>query len=108
MTYQDIVKKVQSAYKKADASSIADHVAIQVNVEGEGEGAFYVEVADKKVNVEPFEYFDRDALVFANAETIIAVAEGKLDCGKAYEEGKVRVEGDLGKAAVLSAIAPKA
>ncbi len=108
MTYQDIVKKVQAAYKGADASKIAEHVALQFNVEGEGEGAFYLEVSEGKVNVEPYEYFDRDLLVTASADTIIGLAEGTVDAVKAYQDGQIKAEGNLEKAIVLNNIVKKA
>ena len=49
MTYEELVKKVQEAYKDADASKVKEHLAIQFNVEGEVAGAFYLEVAEGKV-----------------------------------------------------------
>lgn len=108
MTYQDIVKKVQTAYKGADASKVAEHVALQFNIEGEGEGAFYLEVSEGKVNVEPYEYFDRDLLVTASADTIIGLAEGTVDAVKAYQDGQLKAEGNLEKAVVLNNIVKKA
>ena len=39
--------------KKAKVSRGVGHVAFQFNIEGEAEGAFYVELADGNVNVEP-------------------------------------------------------
>ncbi len=108
MTYQDIVKKVQTAYKGADASMVAEHVALQFNIEGEGEGAFYLEVSEGKVNVEPYEYFDRDLLVTASADTIIGLAEGTVDAVKAYQDGQIKAEGNLEKAIVLNNIVKKA
>ena len=33
---------------------------MEFEIEGEAEGAFYVELLDGKVDVEPFEYYDRD------------------------------------------------
>jgi putative sterol carrier protein len=108
MTYQDIVKKVQTAYNGADASKVAEHVALQFNIEGEGEGAFYLEVSEGKVNVEPYEYFDRDLLVTASADTIIGLAEGTVDAVKAYQDGQIKAEGNLEKAIVLNNIVKKA
>lgn len=63
MTYEELVKEVKKNYGALDASNIKEHVAVQFNIEGEAEGAFYVEIADSNVDVEPFEYYDRDAVV---------------------------------------------
>lgn len=101
MTYEELVKQVREAYADADASKVEGHVAFQFNVTGEGAGAFYLEVADGKVNVEPYEYYDRDVLVTASADVILDMASGRLDPVKAYLTGKLKAEGDLGKAAFL-------
>lgn len=101
MKYEEIVKKVKTAYAKADASKVEGHVAIQVDVTGEGEGAFYIEIADGKVAVEPYEYKDKDAKIIANAEDILAVVAGKKGADTLY------VEGNTEKALVLNTLVAK-
>ncbi len=101
MTYEEIVEQVRKAYADADAGKVKEHVAFQFNITGEGSGAFYLEVSDGKVNVEPYQYFDRDVLVTASADVILDIAEGRLDPVKAYLTGKLKAEGNLGKAAFL-------
>lgn len=107
MTYEELIKKLQETYSTADASSIKDHVAIQFNVTGEGAGALYVEITDGKIDIQPYEYFDRDVLVTTSAANLIAIAEGKLDPVNAYLTGKIKASGDLGKAVLLKEIVPK-
>ena len=46
----------------ADVSDIQEHLAYQFNITGEAEGIFYAEVKEGKLYVEPYEYFDRDAM----------------------------------------------
>lgn len=58
MKYEELVENVKNATSTAKVSRAVGHIAFQFNVEGEAEGAFYVEIADGKVNVEPFEYYD--------------------------------------------------
>ena len=77
MTYEKIVEKVKKALAKVDASAVKGHLAVQVDVYGEGEGAFYIEVKDGKVDVQPYEYFDHDLRIRCTGEEIIAIAEGK-------------------------------
>lgn len=107
MTYEELVKQVQEAYSDADASKVKEHLAIQFNVTGEAAGAFYLEVADGKVNVQPYEYYDRDALVTTKAAVLKDIAAGKLDVVKAFMTGKIKVEGNVGKAALLKDIPVK-
>ncbi len=101
MTYEEIVSKVREAVKDLDLSGAPEHAAFQFNITGEGEGAFYVEVSDGKINVEPYEYFDRDILVYTSAEDLMEVLEGRNDIVNANLSGKITAEGDLRKAEFL-------
>ena len=101
MTYEEVVKEAQKIVAKGDASGIKEHLAIQYNITGEGEGAFYMEVKDGCIDVQPYDYKDRDILVTADAETILDMMSGKLDVVNAYLTHKITAEGDLGKAGIL-------
>lgn len=107
MTYEELVKKLTTAYAKADASAITEHVAVQFNITGEGEGALYLEIAEGKIDVQPFEYYDRDAIVTTNAKALVDIATGKIDVTEAYNKGILYVDGDLGKASLLGKIVLK-
>lgn len=101
MTYEEIVKKAKQAAKNIDAKTINEHIAIQIDIEGEGEGAFYIEASEGKIAVEPYEYYENDCKIKADAETIVAVLSGKLKAEDAVSDGKLQVEGDAGKALTL-------
>ncbi len=107
MTYEEMVKKIKSAYAKADASAIGEHIAIQFNVTGEGEGALYLEVTDGKIDIQPYEYFDRDAIVVTGAKTLVDIATGKISVTDAYNKGILTVDGNVEKASLLSQITLK-
>lgn len=97
MTYEEIVAKVRNIYADTDVSQVQDHLAIQFNITGEGEGAFYVEVADGQMKVEPYDYKDRDVLVIASAAELFKVMQGEIGLVAAYTTGRIKAEGDLGK-----------
>ena len=63
MTYQELVSKLKDTYQEKDASKISEHLAIQFNIQGEAEGALYLEIANGQLHVEPYEYYDRDISV---------------------------------------------
>ena len=92
MTYADMFSKVKGMLMDADVSDIHEHLAYQFNITGEAEGIFYAEVKDGKLFVEPYEYFDRDAMFTCTAETLFKIAEGKTD------PGRLKVEGNIDKA----------
>ena len=71
MTYADMFSKVKGMLMDADVSDINEHLAYQFNITGEAEGIFYAEVKDGQLYVEPYEYFDRDAMFTCTAETLL-------------------------------------
>lgn len=98
MTYADMFSKVKGMFMDADVSDIHEHLAYQFNITGEAEGIFYVEVKEGTLYVEPYEYFDRDAMFTCSAETLFKIAEGKTDPVLAFTLGKLKVEGNIDKA----------
>ena len=97
MTYEQIVEMVRKVFENADARTVYEHVAIQVNVIGEGAGAFYFEVADRQCCIEPYDYYDRDGLMTADAKVLKDLCEGKISMRSCIESGKIRYEGDVRK-----------
>lgn len=103
MTYEQVVEKVKAKYAQADASSVSETTAIQVNLNGKNtQGVFYIEAKDGKVNVEPYDYHDNKAVVTVNPTNLLKILDGKMNPVVAYTTGKVSVDGDAG--AVLKLI----
>lgn len=98
MTYAEFFAEVKSRFMEADVSDITEHLAFQFNITGEASGIFYVEVKEGKLHVEPYEYFDRDAMFICSAQTLRDLADGKLDPVLAFTIQKLKVEGNLDKA----------
>lgn len=98
MTYQEIVANVKALCGNADLGDYKSHLAVEVEIKGEGEGVFYIEAKDGKVNVEPYNYNDRDVRLIASANNFIAIAKGELDPVKAFLTGKLKVDGSMDKA----------
>lgn len=101
MTYEEIFAKAQSLFSKGDATGFDGDFAIQVNITGEGEGAFYIAYKNGALDVAPYEYHDRDAILFASAENFLKIAEGSLGAVPAFLSGKLKVEGSTDKALEL-------
>ena len=80
-------------YAKADATEVTGHLAVQFNVRGEGEGAFYIEIDKGRIFVMPYEYYDRDAVVYVDAETLFGVLSGELPISEQTCNGKMVIQG---------------
>ena len=101
MTYGELVTKVKEATKNARVSKTIGHVAFQFNVRGEGEGAFSIEIEDGRINVEPYEYYDRDVLIETTADVIIQMLDGGLLPRIAYANDQLIAHGNVDQLQVL-------
>ena len=106
MTFNEILTKVRNIASGVDASGMG-FLAVQVNLTGAEGGVFYVEVNDGKVNVEPYEYADRHCAVTMSLDDFNKLIDGKLDPIFAFTTGKLKVDGDVGKALEFSKIVNK-
>lgn len=104
MTYEENFNSLKKILMKADASKIVGELAFQFNIVGDGEGIFYAKVKDGQLSVEPYEYYDRDAIFIGTATVFTKLVEGKLNPVAAYTTGKLKVEGNLDKALELQKI----
>ena len=104
MTYADFFSEIKGKFMEADVSDITEHLAYQFNIVGDAEGIFYVEVKDGVLYVEPYEYYDRDAMFICSAEVLLKIADGEMDPIAAFTEQKLRVEGNIEKALRLKEI----
>lgn len=105
MTYADLFYEIKGKFMGADVSDIHEHLAFQFNIEDEDAGGiFYVEVKDGVLYVEPYEYYDRDAMFTCAPDVLLGIADGEVDPVAAFTEQKLRVEGNIDKALRLKEI----
>ena len=97
MTFDELLTKVRTLASGVDASN-RDFLAVQVNITGKDSGVFYVEVKDGRINVEPYEYNDRNCDITMSMDNFNKLIDGKLDPVMAFTLGKLKVGGDIGKA----------
>ena len=101
MNFETIISKVRKLAEKADVSNV-DFLAVQVNLTDIEPNVFYVEVKDHKINVEPYDYHDRNCAITIKSDDFNKLISGKLDPVAAFTLGKLKVDGDVGKALEFS------
>lgn len=104
MTYEEIFSQTKELILSHDVSDVKGHIAVQINIKGEGEGAFYIEVFDGGVNIEPYEYYDRDCIFNVSGKNFLKICDGSLDPVKAFTLGKLKIDGSIEKALEFSKI----
>ena len=106
MTHEELVNTVREKMSGIDVSNVP-FIAIQVNITGKDSGVFYIEIKDGKASVEPYDYHDRSCSFTIDQANFLKLINGKLDPVAAYTVGKLKVEGDLGKALEFSKLLKK-
>lgn len=99
MTYADFFYEFKRKFDGTDVSDITEHLAYQFNIQDdETGGAFYVEVKEGQLFIEPYEYYDRDVIFTCKPEVLNKIVNGKLDPVAAFTLHKLKVEGNMEKA----------
>lgn len=71
MTFEEMFQQAKTALSKASAKDVTEHIAVQVNVSGEGSGIFYVEASNGVLAIEPYTYFDNDATMTVDSAELL-------------------------------------
>ena len=87
MTFQELFQQVKSRFLGADVSQVSDPTRIQMK--------------GGHLAIEPYEYHDRDVEITISDENFQKLIDGKLDPVAAFTFGKLKAQGDLGKALEL-------
>ena len=97
----ELFQQVKTRFLGADVSQVSDPTRIQINLTGQAAGTFYVEMKGGHLAIEPYEYHDRDVEITVSDENFWKIVERKLDPVAAFTFGKLKAQGDLGKALEL-------
>lgn len=106
MMLKKLLDKMETMRDQIDVSD-TDFLAVQVNLTDVDPGVFYVEVKDHQINIAPYDYHDRSCAITITSTNFNKLLDGKLDPVAAFTLGKLKVEGDLGKALEFSKLLRK-
>ncbi len=102
MTYEVLFAKAKEAMANCNADSVEGNLAAQINVTGEAEGIFYIEVKDGSLNVEPYNYYDNNCVITVSDDKVVKIVSARADLLNAAKRGDLTIEGDMDKAAELN------
>ncbi|MCM1131882.1 MAG: SCP2 sterol-binding domain-containing protein [Ruminococcus flavefaciens] len=118
MKLSELLEMLRTQAKSIDASG-CDFLAVQFNMKDveksdidnpdqqRNPGVFYIEVKNGKTSIEPYEYNDRSCAITMKMSDFIKMMNGKLDAVAAFTIGKLKVDGDIGKAIEFSKLIKK-
>lgn len=108
MNKEEVVKELKERFKDSDASNVEGVVAAQVDLRDEEGGTLYLEVKDKTLSIEPYEYYDRNVILNVSSSDLLEIVDKKLNLADAISKGILNAEGDLDKALeILNLYKPK-
>lgn len=97
MTMEELIAKLRTMAQEITVPD-SRFLAVQINIKDRDPGVFYVEVKDQRISIEPYEYNDRNCAITMKMNDLVKLLDGKLDAVAAFTLGKLKVEGDIGKA----------
>ena len=78
------------------------HLAFQVDI-SDVNRPFYIEITNEgKVNIEPYEYNDRDGRIISSFDTLMKIVTKQISILDAYKSNKISINGDIEKLKILA------
>lgn len=97
MAMDKLLKDAKAEFDLDLISKYDGFIAIQVTITDEDNSVFYAEVKDHKLNIEPYDYYDRNAAITISSDNLMNILKGRMDPVIAFTKGDLKVEGDPGK-----------
>jgi len=93
-TIEQLMQQMPGAFLPDKAKDVK--AVIQLNLAGEGGGAWAVKIADGKCEVSQGEAAAPSATIIASAADYLAVARGEMNPMSAFMSGKIKATGNMG------------
>ena len=94
MEFQTVFNKIKGGLTDIDTSKLDRDFAVQVNLTGEGEGAFYIANKNGEFQVEPYTYNDRNGAVTVDCALLAKILAGEASAEANLALGKIKIEGN--------------
>jgi putative sterol carrier protein len=103
MTLASVIQEVRAKTASFSERNYEGFLAVQVTLTDLNQ-PFYIEIKDGKLSVEPYEYNDRQANLMISSDDFIEMINKKLNPVMAFTTGKLKIDGDIGKAAEMAGL----
>lgn len=97
MTFETLFQEIKNYLLQLDVSGVKQHFAAECQVKGNAGGVFYVEIKEGNMQVEPYNYYDKDVLITASDSVCAEICKGELNPKNAYAVGLLQVDGNINK-----------
>lgn len=101
VTYENVLNEAKVSAGRINLKDVSEALAVEFNISGPGEGTFYIRFAPDRIEVQPYEYYDHDFRIRADADTIISMLSGELELEDTMQNEKAYVTGNASKLQLL-------
>lgn len=101
VTYENVLNEAKISAEKVDLNKIKESLSVEFNIRSAGEETFYIRFSPDKIDVQPYEYYDHDFRICADADTILSMLSGKLELKDAMQNERAYVSGNANKLQLL-------
>lgn len=98
MNKEEVVQELRERFKNSDTDNVEGILAMQVDLRDQDGGTLYLEIKDKVLSIEPYEYYDRNVVINILSNDLLDIADKKLDPNEAISKEILSVDGDFSKA----------
>lgn len=96
MTFVEKFEEIKKKIGTPDLSKLTENFAVQINMtDTDCGGAFYIAYVDGALAIEPYDYHDHTAMLYAKSKDLIDALTGKLDMLAAVMSGQIEVYGSI-------------
>lgn len=105
MTFIEKFEEIKKKIGTPDVSKLTESFAVQVNMtDADCGGAFYIAYIGGNLAIEPYDYHDHTAMIYAKSKDLIDALTGKLDMLAAVMSGKIEVYGNIDHVTALATL----
>lgn len=105
MTFIEKFEEIKKKIGAPDLSKLNESFAVQVNMtDADCGGAFYIAYIGGNLAIEPYDYHDHTAMIYAKSKDLIDALVGKVDMLAAVMSGKIEVYGNIDHVTALATL----
>ena len=99
MTFEELYGTIKEYFESKDFKDfgLGDY-SYEFDVTGEGEGKFYIEVRDGRLDIQPFDYKNSLCAFTVDSGNLNRIFSRQLSPVEAYSTGRLAIRGDVSAA----------
>lgn len=99
MNFDEIYNEMKSILERNDYSGFGPGLySYEFDITGDGEGKFYLEIRDGRIQMQPYDYRNSTCVFVVNSKYMLKLLKHQLAPTAAYSTGRLKIKGDVSAA----------